>query len=204
MPTWILLTQFGSYVVLLILIGLSVWSVTIMIDRYRLFKTVKPSAEGKKQVSEASWADMETWAAKEAKLGSVPARATQAALSIGNRNPDAIDRAVRSTLTEERIRLEKGFTVLATLGSNAPFIGLFGTVLGIIEAFGKLSSQQSNTQAVIGSVSEALIATAVGLFVAIPAVVAYNVFGKAAKATLTEAEVLRDLFVARVLSERKG
>ena len=94
--------------------------------------------------------------------------------------------------------------MLATLGSNAPFIGLFGTVLGIIEAFGKLSSQQSNTQAVIGSVSEALIATAVGLFVAIPAVVAYNVFGKAAKATLTEAEVLRDLFVARVLSERKG
>jgi biopolymer transport protein ExbB/TolQ len=175
-----------------------------MIDRYRLFKAMASSGDAKKQVSQAPWAELQSWAAQQAKQGNIPARTTHAALTLGGRNPEAIDRAVKSSLTEERARLEKGLTVLATLGSNAPFIGLFGTVLGIIEAFGQLSSQQSNTQAVIGGVSEALVATAVGLFVAIPAVVAYNVFGKAAKAIATEAEVLRDLLVARILTEEKG
>ncbi len=199
-----MLTRIGSLAVLAILIALSVWSFTIMIDRYRLFKTMQPTDDAKKRVTQGSWADLQGWAAQQAQLGNVPARTTHAALTLGGRNPDAIDRAVKSTLTEERARLEKGLTVLATLGSNAPFIGLFGTVLGIIEAFGQLSSQQTNTQAVIGGVSEALVATAVGLFVAIPAVVAYNVFGKAAKTITTEAEVLRDLLVARILTEEKG
>ena len=65
---------------------------------------------------------------------------------------------------------------MATLGSNAPFIGLFGTVLGIIEAFFALSADQMGSERVMSAISEALIATAAGLFVAIPALIAFNSF----------------------------
>jgi biopolymer transport protein ExbB len=74
---------------------------------------------------------------------------------------------------------QKRLTVLATLGNNAPFIGLFGTVLGVIKAFHDLNLQQgSGIKVVMGGISEALVATAMGLLVAIPAVIAYNAFSK--------------------------
>jgi biopolymer transport protein ExbB len=74
---------------------------------------------------------------------------------------------------------QKRLTILATLGNNAPFIGLFGTVLGVIKAFHDLHVQQgSGIKVVMGGVSEALVATAMGLLVAIPAVIAYNAFSK--------------------------
>jgi len=74
---------------------------------------------------------------------------------------------------------QKRLTVLATLGNNAPFIGLFGTVLGVIKAFHDLHVQQgSGIKVVMGGISEALVATAMGLLVAIPAVIAYNAFSK--------------------------
>ena len=96
--------------------------------------------------------------------------------------------------------MEKGLNVLATLGSNAPFIGLFGTVLGIIQSFGILSSQQGSAMtAVMLGLAEALIATALGLFVAIPAVVAYNYFGQRMRNITLEANSLRDLFLSKVI-----
>ncbi|EAT16836.1 MotA/TolQ/ExbB proton channel family protein [Desulfuromonas acetoxidans] len=74
---------------------------------------------------------------------------------------------------------QKRLTILATLGNNAPFIGLFGTVLGVIKAFHDLHLQQgSGIKVVMGGISEALVATAMGLLVAIPAVIAYNAFSK--------------------------
>nr|WP_320116514.1 MotA/TolQ/ExbB proton channel family protein [uncultured Desulfuromonas sp.] len=74
---------------------------------------------------------------------------------------------------------QKRLTVLATLGNNAPFIGLFGTVLGVIKAFHDLHLQEgSGIKVVMGGISEALVATAMGLLVAIPAVIAYNAFSK--------------------------
>jgi biopolymer transport protein ExbB len=89
------------------------------------------------------------------------------------------------------------------LGSNAPFIGLFGTVLGIIQAFGVLGQKQANGNSVMTGISEALIATAVGLFVAIPAVVAYNVFSRKLKLLLTDCESVKDYFLSHVgLSEK--
>ncbi|OHE11896.1 MAG: flagellar motor protein MotA, partial [Sulfurimonas sp. RIFOXYC2_FULL_36_7] len=76
-----------------------------------------------------------------------------------------------------RILLEKRLGILATFGNNAPFIGLFGTVLGIINAFHTLSKgDEFGINAVMGGISEALVATAAGLFVAIPSVIAYNYF----------------------------
>jgi biopolymer transport protein TolQ len=89
----------------------------------------------------------------------------------------AVDRALLRAATSEINRLEKRVSMLATVASVAPFIGLFGTVVGITIAFQRIGSTGSTNLAVVGpSISEALIATAAGLFAAIPAVLAYNHF----------------------------
>ncbi len=88
-----------------------------------------------------------------------------------------VDRALRQGVTRESMRLESGLTVLATVGSTAPFVGLLGTVWGIYGALIRIgASGEVSITAVAGPVGEALIMTAVGLFVAIPAVLAYNYF----------------------------
>ena len=88
-----------------------------------------------------------------------------------------VDRALRQAVTRESLRLEDGLTVLATVGSTAPFVGLLGTVVGIYNALLKIGATgQASIDAVAGPVGEALIMTAFGLFVAIPAVLAYNYF----------------------------
>jgi biopolymer transport protein ExbB len=84
-----------------------------------------------------------------------------------------------------RLGLEKNLGILATFGNNAPFIGLFGTVLGVINAFHTLGLDASfGVNAVMGGISEALVATATGLFVAIPSVMAYNYFVRRIKTLL--------------------
>ena len=88
-----------------------------------------------------------------------------------------VDRALRQAVTRESSRLQSGLTVLATTGSTAPFVGLLGTVWGIYRALIKIgASGDASISAVAGPVGEALIMTAIGLFVAIPAVLAYNFF----------------------------
>jgi len=88
-----------------------------------------------------------------------------------------VERAMRRATNQELTRLEKSLNFLATTASTAPFIGLFGTVWGIMNAFQSLSTEQTSTiQAVAPGISEALVATAVGLAAAIPSVVAYNYF----------------------------
>src|SRR5690606_10740157 len=88
-----------------------------------------------------------------------------------------VDRALRQAVTRESLNLEAGLTVLATTGSSAPFVGLLGTVWGIYHALIKIgSSGDASISAVAGPVGEALIMTAIGLFVAIPALLAYNAF----------------------------
>lgn len=90
---------------------------------------------------------------------------------------DIISRSMRVALSREDERLENSLSFLATVGSTSPYIGLFGTVWGIMNSFMALSDQSANTlSAVAPGIAEALIATAIGLFAAIPAVIAYNRF----------------------------
>ena len=95
-----------------------------------------------------------------------------------------VDRALRQAVTRESLSLEAGLTVLATTGSSAPFVGLLGTVWGIYHALIKIgSSGDASISAVAGPVGEALIMTALGLFVAIPALLAYNAFVRSNRIT---------------------
>ncbi len=110
-----------------------------------------------------------------------------------------IDRALRQAVARESLRLETGMTLLATVGSSAPFIGLLGTVWGIYHALIKISaSGNASMEAVAGPVGEALIMTAFGLFTAIPAVLAYNFFNRSNRMTYAQfdefAHDLHDFF----------
>jgi biopolymer transport protein ExbB len=102
----------------------------------------------------------------------------------------------------ERPALDKYLGFLATVGSNAPFIGLLGTVFGIMDAFRGLAQSQGDATAVMIGISKALVATAVGLIVAIPAVIAYNYFQKQVKGTLLNLNSVKDLCLAYAKSKK--
>jgi biopolymer transport protein ExbB/TolQ len=146
-------------------------------------------------VETRQWAPFKEWASQGDTLHAGTARVI---LQTGSNDASQIDRAVRSYLSLERSRLEEGLTVLATLGSNAPFIGLFGTVLGIIQSFGALGAHRTDAADIMVGISEALIATAFGLFVAIPAVVAYNGFSRRLKSIIVRSEALKDLYLSKI------
>ncbi|MBI3542769.1 MAG: MotA/TolQ/ExbB proton channel family protein [Deltaproteobacteria bacterium] len=103
-----------------------------------------------------------------------------------------------SLVADARLRAESRLSWLATIGSNAPFVGLFGTVLGIIRAFHDLSQQGAQGSTIVSAgISEALVATAVGLFVAIPAVVGYNYFQRRVKDMLLTAEKTKNTILGQ-------
>ena len=109
---------------------------------------------------------------------------------------DQIDKAFDAIAVEKKKELEKGLPVLGTLGSTTPFIGLLGTIMGIIVSFGELSQGTGNTNSVMFSLAEALILTAVGLVVAIPAVISFNYYSRKVRLILNETAALKDLFIA--------
>jgi len=100
-----------------------------------------------------------------------------AAFASLDRSPEALQEMIDAETTSQRSKLERGLDFLGSVGSNAPFVGLLGTVMGIIQAFQALGkSQTAEPQVVMAGISSALVATAVGLAVAIPALVAFNYF----------------------------
>lgn len=206
MPGWIIAIGIATKLVLLLLIGLSIWSVSIMVERKKAFdrlRRVSDTAKARALIRERSWGALSQWAAVQEGL---QAGMLKAAIELGSNDREQVQLAVRSYLMDRRAELERGLTVLATLGSNAPFIGLFGTVLGIIQVFAVLGSTSAGTNTVMSGISEALIATAIGLFVAIPAVVAYNLFSRKLRDALVEAESLRDYYLSHLtnLAQLKG
>ncbi|MFA5028099.1 MAG: MotA/TolQ/ExbB proton channel family protein [Candidatus Methylomirabilota bacterium] len=110
------------------------------------------------------------------------------------------DHLVAAGLMEKR-HLERRLLLLGTLGNNAPFVGLFGTVLGVIKAFHDLAQSAAGPEVVMQGLSEALVATAVGLFVAIPCVIAYNYLSKKARDILGQTEALGRMLLAHIRVE---
>jgi len=112
---------------------------------------------------------------------------------------DGVQRAMRVALTREIEVLESGLSFLATVGSTSPYIGLFGTVWGIMNSFRSLGALQQVTIATVApGISEALIATAMGLFAAIPAVIAYNRFSNSSERLISRYDVFQEEFLSIV------
>lgn len=195
MNALIIFTDVVEKSILLLLLGLSIWSLTIIIERRRIFRSeldIPFFFELRKLLERKQLPEFHQRISE--KKGLLP-EALQAAMQ----NPHSIEsmeRSVSSFVKQDRLRIEKGLSILGTLGANAPFIGLFGTVLGIIRSFAYLGSQ-SGSSAVMSGVSQALYATALGLFVAIPAVIAFNFFSKQSRDLLSWCESLRDLYIAQ-------
>lgn len=123
-----------------------------------------------------------------------------AGLAAAGRGTQACSEAMLSAKARQRPELDAGLSILATIGSNAPFIGLLGTVLGIIKAAHGLTNQasQAGQSAALAGVFEALVATAVGLFVAIPAVVAYNLLQRQVRSRMAQVDSLAHFLLSAV------
>ena len=139
---------------------------------------------------------------------SAEAAAVLAGLRAADLGPMSAEKAIAGALALERSRMERGLAFLGTLGNNAPFVGLLGTVIGIVEAFDVLGRPEALSAAgtlapagIMGSIAEALVATAVGLFVAIPAVAAYNLFQRKVANVLARSEALTNVLLAHLNAE---
>lgn len=120
-------------------------------------------------------------------------------LSRSGKGKEEVNEAMELAGRRELSKLERSLGILGTIGSTAPFIGLFGTVLGIIRAFSDLAvAQGASPAAVADGIAEALIATAAGLFVAVPAVVAYNYFVRTASRHALDLEASASEFTGRI------
>ena len=203
---------FGAEWVLWILVGMSLLSLAVVADRGILFfRTRERMRELLPGLRKAlSQGDVEE-ARRQVQGDSLVRNVLRAGLdemAAGRREIQQVEQAMLGAVAEERARYEARLTPLGTIGNNAPFVGLFGTVLGIIQAFAELgrtdAAQAASNKIVIGAIGEALVATAVGIMVAIPAVAAYN-WAKSSIATrLKQAESLMRTLLKGLDSGRRA
>ncbi len=198
----------GAEWVLYLLVLLSVLSVTLIFERSRFYRLAcrdLPSfrAQVRSAVDQGQFDAAQRLAEQRIqRAGNSPdleAQMVQSLIARGKSSPDILTEVAQDPVMRARLQWERNLSVLATIGSNAPFVGLFGTVLGIIKAFHDLSQQATTgAQTVTSGISEALVATAVGLLVAIPAVVAFNIFQRRVRAAISEAEATKSFLVGKL------
>lgn len=193
--------------VLWLLIVLSILSVAIMVERALFYsKHAVDSdairAELNKLLSAGDYAGAAEYLSK---FDSLETNVVLFGLREYEKGPDAVEDLLAGAEQRERLRYGSRLSFLATVGSNAPFIGLFGTVLGIIRAFRDLAGNMADASgSVMAGISEALIATAVGLLVAIPAVVAYNFFMGKVKEKASNGELLSRTLLSQLKAEKSA
>ncbi|MEY4064463.1 MAG: hypothetical protein RIR26_671 [Pseudomonadota bacterium] len=184
----------GAEWVMFLLIACSVLSFTVIIERAIFFMKMRGDfARFTKELTERlnSSDPLDTTAAWCAGHQMLEANVAASGLQRSKDGAKAMENTMNATIIASKTKLDKGLTLLGTLGSNTPFIGLFGTVIGIIQAFHALAnSNASGPEVVMASISEALVATAVGLMVAIPAVIAFNVLSRAVKTKVANSETI--------------
>jgi biopolymer transport protein ExbB len=198
-------TLLGSEWVLWLLVLLSVLSVTVMVERAIAMAGRVVAFDSLSDKLHAALVAGDVKAAREL-LGeprSPEVRVGLVGLAELSRGTTAAVEAMASARSRERLDQEKHRGILGTLGNNAPFIGLFGTVLGIIKAFADLAKNQGGGAAVVmAGIAEALVATAVGLLVALPAVVAFNIFQGRIRRTMGRVDAIAHLILTGVRDEQ--
>jgi|TARA_Y100000389_G_scaffold160544_1_gene162729 biopolymer transport protein TolQ len=174
--------------VILLLIACSIYSWAVIIEKIKLFKKINISSE---EFEEKFWRSKSA----ETFYNSLPSNAEDPMTHLFKESMQGLLKSKSKTNLVEKMggvlevgiekqmsQIEKGFTFLATVGSTAPFIGLFGTVWGIMNSFQSIAISRNTSLAIVApGIAEALFATALGLLAAIPAVVAYNRFNNDSK-----------------------
>ena len=190
--------------VIVVLIAASIFSWALIVDKYKLFKKINLSSDEFEQ---------KFWKSKSAEsfYNNIPANSNDPLANIfkagmgemlksktRSSNQSARVSLILEVSTErEMLTIEKYFTFLATVGSTAPFIGLFGTVWGIMNSFQSIAISRNTSLAIVApGIAEALFATALGLLAAVPAVVAYNKFNSDAKKYLQKIENFSKRFLS--------
>jgi biopolymer transport protein TolQ len=189
--------------VILMLIGCSVYSWAIIIEKFRLFKKINLESE---EFEEKFWKSKSA----ETFYNNLPSNLENPTASLFKdsmqtllkaKNKSNLNERMSSTLEvnieKQMSKIDKGFTFLATVGSTAPFIGLFGTVWGIMNSFQSIAISRNTSLAIVApGIAEALFATALGLLAAIPAVVAYNKFNNDSKKYMQKLENFSKRFLS--------
>ena len=181
--------------VILILIASSIYSWAIIVEKFKLFKRIKLSTE-----------DFENkfWKSKSAEsfYNNLPSKIADPMANVFKNSMQVLIKSKRSSNLNEKMsrmleinieqemeKIEKSYTFLATVGSTAPFIGLFGTVWGIMNSFQSIAISRNTSLAIVApGIAEALFATALGLLAAIPAVIAFNKFSSDSRKYLQKLE----------------
>lgn len=187
--------------VLYLLLALSVISLVVMAERYLFYRRHRIDIEEVRSNLDKSLkrGDFEGAAQDLQKFDSLETNVVLFGLREYEGGPEAVEDLIAGAAQQEKARYEKRLNFLATVASNAPFIGLFGTVLGIIRAFQDLSGNMGEASgSVMAGIAEALVTTAVGLLVAIPAVVAFNVFKAKVKVLSNNMNLLARTLTARL------
>jgi len=171
----------GAEWVMWLLLILSVLTLACTLERWLFMRSRKPELEDtwKKLAGLMDNEDSEQITARLTEATAMEEVVGLSVLKERGRSAEALEDVVQAAVTAEKLKYNRGLRFLATTTSNAPFIGLLGTVVGIVQAFAKLADVApgaNRSQFIMGSISEALAATAIGLLVAIPAAAAYNWF----------------------------
>ncbi|HYO95494.1 MAG TPA: MotA/TolQ/ExbB proton channel family protein [Polyangiaceae bacterium] len=203
-----LMTNFGAGWVMWLMIVLSVISVAIMLERAWFYWSLRDDIASLQQRLRERLREGDIDGARETleKSPSAEAAVVVAGLLEADRGAKAADEAMQGAMALQRMKLERRLAYLGTLGNNAPFIGLFGTVIGVVQAFEELGKQATTTvaqasgvgapQEVMAAIAEALVATAIGLAVAIPAVAMYNFFQRLSRSTLANTSALSHVLLS--------
>jgi biopolymer transport protein ExbB/TolQ len=207
----------GAGWVLWLMLALSVVSLAIMLERAWLFWSLRDDvASLMRDLGRfLRGGDMEGARQRLEQSPSAEAAVVIAGIVEADLGPDAAEEAMAGASALQRVKLERRLAYLGTLGNNAPFIGLLGTVIGIVgafEEFGKGAAQiapaagatAGPSEAVMRNIAEALVATAVGLMVAIPAVFAFNTFQRIVKTTLSNTDALGHVLLAHLKARPEG
>ena len=187
-----ILQMFRGSFTLVILMFLSVLSITFALERWWYFRGASGESEGvlgpvRKQLEAGKPDAAAAWCQKNP---SAVAQVVAYGLMHAGRSRKDLEELMLSKLKEERLKLERFLSILGTLGNISPFIGLFGTVVGIIKAFRDLAASGTGGPSVVAAgISEALVSTAAGLLVAIPAAILFNYFMGRLKRLTVEMEV---------------
>ncbi|MDG1408683.1 MAG: protein TolQ [Octadecabacter sp.] len=199
--------------VMIVLIVASVWCWAVIVDKWMQYRRARAEA---RVFDEAFWSGNPLDELFD-QIGATPKGQSEKIFASGmlewrrSHRQDGgliagatsrIDRSMDVAIAKETENLQRGLTVLATVGSSAPFIGLFGTVIGIMNAFIEIAEQQNTNLAVVApGIAEALLATGLGLFAAIPAVIYYNKLSADADRIISGYEAFADEF-ATILSRQ--